>query len=270
MFENQLNRSVDLSKFATINATGAASHVSTKYTFIPTTRALAVLQDHGWRPVEAKEARTRKEELVGYQKHSIRLVNERLNTQLAVGSTVPQIMLTNSHGGSSAFELSLALLEKVCTNGLLVSRGESSQFKVRHIGYADELMEEALLSLLPEVEPTLKRTDDFKQLKMSDGERLAYATAAMELRWDSGAFAVNPQTLLIPKRSAEREPNLWNTFNVVQEKIIRGGVNQRDVRAGSKTFGRSRKSRAVTSLDENIKLNRALWVLSEEMAKLRA
>ena len=54
-----------------------------------------------------------------------------------------------------------------------------------------------------------------------------------------------------------------------QEAIIRGGVMQRDVRNGSKTFGRSTKSRKIGGLDENIRLNRALWRLTEEMAKIK-
>ncbi len=112
-------------------------------------------------------------------------------------------------------------------------------------------------------------TDEFKRLQLTEGERQAFAAAAIELRWNGEEFAVDPQSVIRPRRSAENAPTLWNTYNVAQEAIIRGGVMQRDVRNGSKTYGRSTRSRKIGGLDENIRLNRALWRLTEEMAKLK-
>lgn len=270
---NNFSTAIDLARFPAINAQSAASTVSGRYGFIPTTRALAVLNDYGWFPVQATEANTRKEALEGFQKHSIRLSNPQYLAEMGkVGATIPQIILTNSHGGSSAFDLSLGLFEQICANGLIVSRGDMKDLRVRHVGYADQHMEDALRALLPEIEPTLAMTDQFKRINLSQAERVAFAAAAIELRWNGEEFAVNPQTMMIPTRSAERatESALWTNYNVVQEKIINGGVNQRDVRNGSRTFGRNRRSRAVNGLDENIKLNRALWRLTEEMAKIKA
>ena len=64
-------------------------------------------------------------------------------------------------------------------------------------------------------------------------------------------------------RSQEKEPTLWNTFNVIQEKFIKGGVRQ--IRPDRTRV----KSRAISSIDENVKLNKALWTLTSEMAKLK-
>lgn len=261
---------IDLSKFKAVNAEHAAQTVSSKYAFIPTTRALAVLADHGWQPIQAIEARTRKAELNGFQKHAIRLTNTQFNQELMVGSTIPQILLTNSHAGTAAFELSLALFEKVCSNGLIVSRGTTEHVRVTHRGYADEAMESALLSVIPGIKPVLQLTDEFKRMQLTEAERKAFATAAIELRWNGEEFAVDPLSVIRPRRSAESSPTLWNTYNVAQEAIIRGGVMQRDVRNGSKTYGRSTRSRKIGGLDENIRLNRALWRLTEEMAKLKS
>src|SRR3712207_3732791 len=86
---------IDLSRFEAINQVKASHAVSDKYKFIPTTRALSVLAEYGWFPVEAREARTRKEEHRGYQKHALRLANEEFNRELSVGSTIPHILLTN-------------------------------------------------------------------------------------------------------------------------------------------------------------------------------
>jgi hypothetical protein len=50
----------------------------------------------------------------------------------------------------------------------------------------------------------------------------------------------------------------------VQENALRGGQPGR----GAK--GRRLHTRPVTSIDRSVSLNRALWVLTEEMRKLKA
>ena len=49
----------------------------------------------------------------------------------------------------------------------------------------------------------------------------------------------------------------------VQENAIRGG------QPGRSTQGRRVRTREVGSIDRNVGLNRALWVLAEEMRKLK-
>jgi len=62
----------------------------------------------------------------------------------------------------------------------------------------------------------------------------------------------------------DRAPDLWTTFNRVQENIIKGGVR------GRNATGKRTTTRAVNGIDQGVKLNRALWVLAEEMRKLKA
>src|SRR5262249_38600240 len=276
MFERNNEKSLSpigaerLQRFGTINQTHAADTVSSKYSFIPTSRALAVLGDCGWVPAQVTETRTRKDELKGFQKHAIRLINPQLTKELVVGSTVPQILLTNSHAGTAAFELSLALYEKICSNGLLVARSEQTAVSVTHRGYADQFMESALRQIAGAIPETLEKTDRFKQLRLNEYEQRAFAEAAIDLRWDGEQFAVDPQDLLYTRRREEKEPTLWNTYNVIQEHLIKGGIQQRNVTAGSKHYGKTTRSRKVTGLDTNLQLNRALWTLTERMPELKA
>lgn len=80
--EKSVAASFDISKYASVVADRAASTVSEKYRFIPTTQALTVLADYGWMPVQAKQANTRIAEKQGFQKHALRLVNANLNREL--------------------------------------------------------------------------------------------------------------------------------------------------------------------------------------------
>jgi len=54
----------------------------------------------------------------------------------------------------------------------------------------------------------------------------------------------------------------------VQENAIKGGLRG----VGHDDLGRPRrvKSRAVSGIDQDIRLNKALWLLGERMAELKA
>jgi hypothetical protein len=69
----------------------------------------------------------------------------------------------------------------------------------------------------------------------------------------------------LPKRKEDNKRDLWTTFNVVQENLIKGGVKI------WKTEGKKRKvkSRQVTAINEDVRLNKALWILAEEMKQIK-
>lgn len=55
--------------------------------------------------------------------------------------------------------------------------------------------------------------------------------------------------------------DLWTTFNRVQKNMTKRGVY------GRSRTGRRVKTRAINGIDQNVKVNRALWVLAEENAE---
>jgi hypothetical protein len=260
----------DLAKFASVMATGASSLVSGRYSFIPTTRALAVLADYGWVPVRVTEARTRDERRAGYQKHAVILRSARELRALAVGETVPEIMLVNSHVGSAAFELSLALYEKVCANGLMVAQGGIERRKIRHVGFTEAAVAEAIEEVVPFIPRVLEGVERFKAIELEERERRAFATAAIELRWDeeSGIY-MRPEEALMVRRTEQRGPDLYTVMNVVQENLVRGGGQYQKVTEDGRRSGKPRRARPIAGLDANIGINRALWRLTEEMARIK-
>ena len=60
--------------------------------------------------------------------------------------------------------------------------------------------------------------------------------------------------ILAPVRSEDEGTDLWNTFNVVQEKMIHGGFH---TQLGINT--KVRKVRAIKSFEQDINLNKALF-----------
>jgi hypothetical protein len=253
---------LDVSAFATVTALQPAQSVSDKYRFIPTTKPLEILADYGWFPVAVNEANTRVEGKQGFQKHLVRLAHQDFNREMAVGGTIPQLILTNDHSGNAAFEFLVGLFEKVCSNQLCVSRGDAGRLRVLHRGYADSQVEDSLKAIMGELPGVLGSVDRFKTLELNRDQQEAYATAAVELRWDGEAFAVDPARVLDRRHYQQKPPTLWNTFNAVQENIIRGGVRQ------VSSDGKRSRARAVKSLNEDVRLNKALWTLTERMATL--
>jgi hypothetical protein len=101
----------------------------------------------------------------------------------------------------------------------------------------------------------------WRGLRLKRDEQLAFADAAISLRFDRDAVEVDPEEVLAPHRWQQSEPNLWNTLNSVQESILRGGVRQ--VRSDGSRF----RSRAVKNIDEDVRINRELWRLAQELEK---
>ncbi|TXH16364.1 MAG: DUF932 domain-containing protein [Hyphomicrobiaceae bacterium] len=255
---------VDLSRYPTVMQASPASTVSAKYGFIPTTRPVQVLSDYGWFPVAVHEAGTRDENKAGFQTHVIRFAHENYNREMAVGGTIPQLILKNDHCGMGSFSFFVGLYEKVCANQLCVSRGSLEDVRVCHRGYADSAVEDCIRNIMGDLPSVLSNVDRFKGIELRRHQEIALAESAIELRWDGDAFAVRPEELLARRHYEQRTPTLWNTYNAIQENMIRGGVRQ--VNAD----GRRSRARAVKSVKEDLRLNKALWTLTERLAEVVA
>ena len=169
-----------------------------------------------------------------------------------------EVILTNSHDGSSAYTIDAGLKRLVCMNGMTVSTGAGAGFRVRHIGGNTDDVIEAAYEVIESFPRTLEAAENFHGLMLTAPQQLAYADAALALRYDD-APPVTPEQLIQPQRTADFAPTLWNTFNVVQEKLQNGGVRSQASR---------RRTRAVTGINESSRLNKALWTLTEKMASL--
>ncbi len=102
---------------------------SERYTYIPTISLLDSLQREGFQPFFACQTRVRDPERREHTKHMLRLRREGQIT----GKQVPEIILLNSHDGSSSYQMLPGLFRAVCQNGLVC--GESfGEVRVPHKG----------------------------------------------------------------------------------------------------------------------------------------
>ena len=75
---------------------------------------------------------------------------------------------------------------------------------------------------------------------------------------------LSPEKLLAPVRYGDAATDLWTTFNVVQEHLVRGGDRYVGYTAGMGI--RRNRTRPVGGPTEGQKLNKALRALASEFA----
>ncbi|STS47766.1 putative transposase-like protein [Klebsiella pneumoniae] len=102
---------------------------SDRYTYIPTITLLDKLREEGFQPFFACQSRVRDEDKRGHTKHMVRLRREGANK----GTEVPEIILLNSHDGSSSYQMIPGMFRFVCTNGLVCGTS-FGEIRVPHKG----------------------------------------------------------------------------------------------------------------------------------------
>lgn len=234
---------------------------SERYTCIPTIDVLRGLQKQGFSPFMVCQTRTRDDEKRGHAKHMIRM---RHASQINA-SEANEIVLLNSHDGSSSYQMIAGVFRFVCSNGM-VCGDTQSDIRVRHTGDIVDNVIEGAFHVLEGFEQVDGQRDGMKALTLNPGEQAAFANAALALKYetDIAPAPITETQLLRPNRQADSAGDLWTTFNRVQENMMRGGLR------GRSAVGKRITTREVTGIDQNIKLNRALWVLAEQMRKLKA
>lgn len=93
---------------------------SDRYVYIPTIQIVEGMMKEGFLPFSAMQARSRSDSRREYTKHLIRFRHaEMLKGTPHVGQLFPEIVLINSHDGSTAYQLMSGIFRLVCTNGMI-------------------------------------------------------------------------------------------------------------------------------------------------------
>ncbi|WJM79889.1 DUF932 domain-containing protein [Pectobacterium brasiliense] len=226
---------------------------SERYTCIPTITLLDNLQREGFQPFFA--CQTRRD--IGKREHTKHMLRLRREGQIT-GQQVPEIILLNSHDGSSSYQMLPGLFRSVCQNGLIC--GESlGEVRVPHKGDVVERVIEGAYEVLDTFERIDEKRDAMQSLLLPPPAQVALAKAALTYRFGEEHQPVTAAQILAPRRWQDESSDLWTTYQRVQENLIKGVLTGRSVQ------GRQSRTRAVKGIDGDIKLNRALWVMAETM-----
>jgi hypothetical protein len=236
--------------------------VSSRYSFVPTLEAVDLVRKVGWVPFQAKQSAVRKEDRQGYQKHIIRFQMEglRFSDQERV-----DLVMFNSHDRGCAFHLMASIWRKVCGNGLMVA-ADLFNFSHKHIGFDAEAFAYSAQQIASSAGEIAAQVEDLKAIELQPNEKGIYATAAHQLLYDDPQEApIMAERLLDERRYDDEGNDLWTVFNVVQENIMKGGLRGR--KRGANGRMRNTKTRPVKAIDRDVKLNKALWIITEQMAQ---
>ena len=234
--------------------TEACDKVSDKYSFIPTSRVVDDLNKNGWEVFNVSQSKSKYGGGI-YGKHMIRFRNEDFGR---IGDILPEIVLTNSHDGRNAFRLHAGLFRMVCANGLVVADTTFEQIKIKHQWYTMEdvdKMTDIMIEKIPTITSNISR---FKRTELDEKTKKEFARKAIKTRWQEGNDLLNVEDVLRPTRAEDDGNDLWKIYNVVQEKLIRGGL------VYNLANGRQQTARALTNIDKRIDVNKKLWKLTEE------
>ncbi|PMY79866.1 hypothetical protein C1X72_17855 [Pseudomonas sp. FW306-2-2C-D06B] len=231
---------------------------SDRYRYIPTVDVLEALRSEGFMPFMACQTRVRNTDKREHTKHMIRL--RHANT--IVAKEANEIILLNSHDGTSSYQMMGGCFRFVCANGLVLGEAAMDQ-KVRHSGRQDVIGDviEGAYEVLNQFELIEDQRETMKSIQLGNDLQHAFAEAALAYRYDpaDGPAPVTASQLLAPRRREDATNDLWSTFNRVQENTIKGGLRGRNKQ------GRRTSTRAVSGIDQDVKLNRALWVLAQHL-----
>jgi len=245
-----------------IFAAQAWNGVSDKYSFLPTSVVVSKMRENQWLPVWANEQLVRLGSRRGFQKHVIRF--QRADQ---IGQTTeyrPEVCLVNSHDRSSAYQLHAGIFRLICGNGLIVADATFEHISLRHVGFDPDQVIEAGARILESIPQLTENVESFRARRLTPTEQKAFAESAILLKYnDLQKAPISPERLLESRRYDDEGNDLWKTLNRVQENLIRGGLKEWSRRKDNGK--RHPRTRAVAGIDENVKLNKALWHLAEAL-----
>ncbi|MEA9585946.1 DUF932 domain-containing protein [Xanthomonas sp. WHRI 10064A] len=237
---------------------GSRSH---RYAYIPTATVLSKLRAEGFEPFMVCQTRVRNEDRREFTKHLIRL---RHASQIN-GAEAQEIILVNSHDGTSSYQMLAGMYRFVCHNGL-VCGDTAADIRVPHKGDVSGQVIEGAFKVLDGFDTVRASRDAMRALTLDEGEAQVFARSALALKYDDSdkPAPVAESQLLSPRRFDDRRPDLWSVFNRVQENLVKGGLSARTAN------GRRQRTREVQGIDQNLRLNRALWMLADGLRQLKA
>jgi Domain of unknown function (DUF932) len=246
-------------------AEGKQASRSERYTYISTIDVLRGLRKEGFEPFMVAQGQSRVEGKAEFTKHMIRM---RHAGQMQTKPEANEIILINSHDGASSYQMLAGMLRFVCCNGLVVGK-VVEDIRIPHKGNIQGEVIEGAFRVLDQFQTVEASAKGMKALTLNPEEESAFATAALALRFgerteDQPPPPITAEQLIEARRPEDLGHSLWTIFQRSQENIMRGGQPGRSVQ------GRRLHTRPVGSIDRGVSLNRALWVLAEEMRKLKA
>lgn len=268
------------SRAPAVFADGAHESRSARYVYTDTRDVLGGLIREGFTVQEVRQGGSRIAGKAAFTKHAIRLTapDSRSIETRGGDRTTAQVVLRNAHDGTSSYQLRSGCYRFLCLNGM-VCGDDFEDFRVGHVAGAQDRIIDAAFRVVEQFPQAIDSIRSMNGVALSPAEQHVFAEAALQLRWEPQelegggvrAAPIQADELNRVRRHGDHGDSLWLTMNRVQEGLIRGGQRYlhtsgegREARTQRRTVG------AVNSIDDDSKINRALWTLAAGMERLKA
>lgn len=114
-----------------------------------------------------------------------------------------------------------------------------------------------MLSVFDRVE---EKREAMKSLRLPALAQHALANAALQYRFGEEHQPVTATQILTPRRYEDRQDDLWTIYQRLRDNLL--GL------PGRTAQGKRTHTRVINGIDGDVKLNRALWVMAENMMDL--
>jgi len=248
-------------------------NVSGKYIIASTETVIDDMERLGWKIVEAhqRKASSRSQESgQQFSYHQIIFQNPDIKITKTVNGvetveSYPRIILGNSHDGCNAFRFAVGLLRLVCSNGTIIASQKFADLRIIHMNYSFEELRELVNKIIAELPAQVIQMNKMQNTVLTQEQKNELALEAVRIRFDDEEREVDEETIseiLEPLRDEDKEDSLWVTFNIIQEKMIKGGfsVSNFDEEGNTKV----RKVRKITSFITDMDINKKLWRAAEK------
>lgn len=233
--------------------------LSEGYQFVPTMDIQAMLIDQGFSLNKEIITKSRKEEKKGFQKHMVLFDHPMLQTKEKTEKI--QLLMINSHDGKNSLQLLLGIWRMVCGNGL-ISGNSWLSFFIRHNDRQFEtLLKDSIGQLTAQTPKMIDWVERLKQIELTQDQINLYAQKMFLARMEGTEInKINLEKSLIPFRPEDSPNTAWAKFNLVQERVIKGGIVYED------KDHEENWTRRIQGIGKVYNLNRMCWDEIEKIA----
>jgi Domain of unknown function (DUF932) len=173
------------------------------------------LRNEGFQPFMICQTRVRDQ---GKREHTKHMICMRHADQIT-GEEANEIILLNSHDGTSRYQMLAGAFRFVWQNGIVA--GENiADIRVPHNGHIVPDVINGAFDVLDGFDLIREQKNGMRDVTLDPDEQHVFARSALALRYDpTDADAPGPITesqLLAPRRFEDRRDDLWTIFNRVQ------------------------------------------------------
>ena len=219
--------------------------VSNRYSFADSEYYLQKFIDADWTIHSARQVSKSE-----YAPHQVILRNKDIAT---VGDLLPQLIFTNSHNGIKKMTMDTGIYRLVCSNGLVVPTSITQSLSIKHIDLGDSTTDTIVNSFYEKIPIIMNSIDRMRNKILTNDEIDNFTYNALQIRFIN-AVGININDVVKPSRIEDYSDDLWTIFNVVQEKLIRGGIQ----------LPSKRHSRPINNFVNDNDINTKLWQLAEQ------